>query len=175
MKDSSALADRHNIFQHKKDEWLNDFPSKDELNNRHWFVYVNDQLRAVMNGMWGRPPADPGDKTMRYFNDNQRAFTRINRLLRAIEVGGPIRQERDHYKYDKNNDLYHCHVSTSGIGKAALVVIWEADLDKHVVNIVNIDTHENIKFKRKGKKEDTIAVAIEVKNARLQEGLCLYK
>ncbi len=129
----------------------------------NWFVHRNTAIRNQMQAMWNNGAHILNKRTMEGANDQQLQCRILNILFRSMENFGPNRNEFGHFRYDRKNDAFHCHVWEKGV---TFVVIWEADEEKKLINILDMGTHENFKFKRIGKKKDSIARA---ETARAQD------
>ena len=130
-----------------------DFPSRETLaaHPPTWYVHRSARIRDIMTGWWRSGPDDP--KTMEGASITQIAHRTTNVLFANMRLDGPSRREFNNFKYDKKNDLYHCHVTT---GRNTYVVTWEADEITGSINIVDIGPHENFRYLRTHKKTDVM-------------------
>lgn len=144
---------------------FNLFPGPDNKPGHYlnWYVYRSDAIRKELAKFWGneRSLAKVNKQTMANANQDQMIHKRINVLFRNMENDGPVRNEFAYYKYDKKKDLYHCHVSD---GKNSIVVMWEADAENKIINIVRLGPHENFDFSRPHKKSKSIPKCIEIRD-----------
>jgi hypothetical protein len=128
------------------------------------FTLFKDPLtrkkKHVMN--WYVHRADDIRSTLHAYKDNPMLHSRINVLFRNMEMNGPSRPEFDKFKYDKKNDMYHCHPIESK-KNTTYVVMWEVDEERKIINIVALGPHENFNFERREKKERNIQIAIEAR------------
>lgn len=113
----------------------------------NWYVHRSAEIRNRLNS----------------YKENHMLHTRINVLFRNMEMDGPSRAEFDKYKYDKTNDMYHCHPIDSK-KNTTYVVMWEVDEERRIINIVGLDSHENFNFDRREKKERSMVAAIEARD-----------
>lgn len=117
----------------------------------NWYVHRDKQVSKELKRLWkGGPNEDDKEYTI-----DQKIHHRVNVLFRNLENFGPNRDEFNKFRYDTKNDFYHAHVWD---GKISYLVMWEADHDKKVINIVRLGTHENFIFKRhkQHKKEEAV-------------------
>jgi len=71
----------------------------------------------------------------------------VQRVVKAIEVSGPIRPELPNFKKAKGaSDCYHCHLKR---GNPTYVAIWKV-IDKHgkQAEVLYVGTHEGADYDR---------------------------
>ena len=98
------------------------YPNCESFDPNHevnWYVYRDKNIRGILVGLWGNGPDNPADMDSNELATlDQRASKSINILFRNMEKYGYQRDEFSNYRYDRNNDMYHCH-----IGK--YIILWE--------------------------------------------------
>lgn len=122
----------------------------------NWYVHRSDAIRGEMIRLWNDGKGITNKRTMTGANADQKKFHAINVLFRNMENHGPYRDEFSNFKNDTKNDMLHCHISEN---RPTYVVMWEADFEKRIINIVALGAHENFDYKRHHKKKNSIAAA----------------
>lgn len=138
-------------------------PSESETpeHTLNWYVYRNNVIRGEMIRLWNNGKGINDKKELSDANADQKKCQAINILFRNMENHGPYRSEFNNFKPDTKNDMFHCHVSES---KPSYVVMWEADFERKIINIVAMGPHENFNFDRRHKKKDVMPAIEQVRD-----------
>lgn len=155
---SEESVTKYVIFsKESKEKLLNDhfilFEDKNKVakHSLNWYVYRSPKIRKQVSELWNNGKYKGKFLTkkemieMENVSIDQQNHKKINVLFRNMENCGPIRNEFNNYRYDPQEDMFHCHISD---GKNSFVVLWEADETHKVINIVRMGSHENFDYKR---------------------------
>ena len=140
-------------------------PSSRPFHVMNYYLHRSPPIRDLMRQLWNQGKNIKNYQTLQGASLEQKVHHRLNVLFRQLESHGTNRTEFSHFTYDRQNDLYHCHVND---GKPTYVVSWEIDEEKRIINIVQVGKHENFPFDRRHKKADAMEKIEDVrKNDRI--------